>query len=856
MEKIWDYLRSLLIIIFNPLIRNAGQLINKAKPISLRYVVFDFVKVILSVGMPLIFTLIGALVFTVLPQGKDTMLIVVEDIENGLTRSTVWLFFGIIFWAQASEFASRYAVYVTDNSARSISGDRVAYRKELQNLVSRLFLFFPFLIVGSRLIAQYVQRTEEAKEYPYWILFILLYVALYLIAYLYLPEGEEDYNSQLKRKNEPSHNPLRWIGQSVIRHFDIRTTKAERMWVGRLFGIYNTYVFNLPKKELFDPQSPYQINEANPGVDFPLSGNIHFKENKKIPKEFIWLTYGDSSDNVGKMYEWTYYVPNSFFVNLHKQLYVLAFVSLVSFIIISLLPVSGYDDMGAPALVCIAFGCWLGIYSLLLYIDCAILRYPAIIDPQSSFPKSTFRKIISKVSFRLLLFVLVFTFSYLNNDHPVRTNNSVSTVDHRPTLKEHFSDWQTKFQLHEDSTSHKKHVVYFVCAEGGALRTGAFTALFLARLQDQVMSNYQEDSAAYAEVNRDTTVVSKLKYKLSDHIYAFSGVSGGSVGLSFFNGITYLNSSPQMRSFENEKTPYEEGHVYSNRTKHFFKGDFLSPVIGKMFFSEFLNLLWPQNIPKFNRAIALEESWENRYFSLLSPRSSNNVFALDFNSNYAERFNHLRYPALFINTTEVETGRQCWVTNVSPEGLMEYEERDLFHHKLNQGINYSTAINFSSRFPLFSPGAMLGIGREKYHYVDGGYFENSGASTMLEVLRYLNENDLMKDITPYVLMFRFSDDDGGPRNTNINFINELSEIVNGIYNVRSGHTYKSVYELEAYVERHLDGKFISFSLPASAREVPMNWALSGQAIENLDNSIDYLFTKRKNDIDVIVNSVR
>ncbi|WPQ65432.1 hypothetical protein SIO70_11295 [Chitinophaga sancti] len=78
-------------------------------------------------------------------------------------------------------------------------------------------------------------------------------------------------------------------------------------------------------------------------------------------------------------------------------------------------------------------------------------------------------------------------------------------------------------------------------------------------------------------------------------IYAYSGVSGGSLGIAFFNAMAYL-------------TPDSLHKVDSltNMTDLFFQQDYLSPVIGKMFYGDLLNLLLPFQIPAFDRAAADE----------------------------------------------------------------------------------------------------------------------------------------------------------------------------------------------------------------------------------------------------------
>ena len=52
-----------------------------------------------------------------------------------------------------------------------------------------------------------------------------------------------------------------------------------------------------------------------------------------------------------------------------------------------------------------------------------------------------------------------------------------------------------------------------------------------------------------------------------------------------------------------------------------------------------------------------------------------------------------------------------------------------------EGYRASTAIHNGARFPLVSPsGGLAGHG----HVIDGGYFDNSGAELIRQMINYLN----------------------------------------------------------------------------------------------------------------------
>src|SRR5205814_10155004 len=60
-------------------------------------------------------------------------------------------------------------------------------------------------------------------------------------------------------------------------------------------------------------------------------------------------------------------------------------------------------------------------------------------------------------------------------------------------------------------------------------------------------------------------------------------------------------------------------------------------------------------------------------------------------------------------------------------------------------VPLSAAAHLSARFPYLSPGARVMAHPERCgHFVDGGYFENSGAATLLDLVEALPD-DVPKD---------------------------------------------------------------------------------------------------------------
>jgi hypothetical protein len=101
-------------------------------------------------------------------------------------------------------------------------------------------------------------------------------------------------------------------------------------------------------------------------------------------------------------------------------------------------------------------------------------------------------------------------------------------------------------------------------------------------------------------------------------------------------------------------------------------------------------------------------------------------------------------PSLFLNGTSVEKGHRIITTNLRLTNVFldaEDAADTLASGKLGAthatcNIPLSTAADMSARFTYVSPAGRFPGGS---HVVDGGYFENSGATTALEIVRRIDD---------------------------------------------------------------------------------------------------------------------
>jgi hypothetical protein len=294
----------------------------------------------------------------------------------------------------------------------------------------------------------------------------------------------------------------------------------------------------------------------------------------------------------------------------------------------------------------------------------------------------------------VIALVLAALFSVWNDSHIVRrVTGSKTDVDERKSLQEALSSRSV------DSLS--KPIV-LVAAAGGGLRAAYWTATTLGALQDSI-----------PEFNR--------------HLFAISAVSGGSVGASVYAALVHdsLANPGKVKCLS-------QTHSFSGCVREFMAEDYLSPVLAKMVAPDFVQTFLPFPWRQLDRSGGLEGSWENSYYRVTGFQTLDSAFL-------RLRSDSLAVPALFLNTTHVETGKR-YIT--APFRVSMHDSQDLLA-LMGSDMPLSTAAHNSARFTYVSPpGRILrGDTAEYGHVVDGGYFENSGLATLREILDAVQSSD-------------------------------------------------------------------------------------------------------------------
>jgi hypothetical protein len=305
---------------------------------------------------------------------------------------------------------------------------------------------------------------------------------------------------------------------------------------------------------------------------------------------------------------------------------------------------------------------------------------------------------------------------HLNDNHRVRQYPTMSThqrpaappADHRPDFDAYANTW-----LQTRCVPQHACPVIMVSSEGGGLRSAAWTAMVLSRFTALVDQALPPDGG---------------EPMFERYVFAGSGVSGGSLGLAAY--VAALQAAPQT------------GQSAQARTERMLNHDFLAPVMANAWFVDFTQR-WLPGALFDDRGRALTRALEQA-----AQEQGVNAFAQPFSMLYehADGTVNVDVPALFLNSTTVGQGWRFVQDPFRPFADSPWTTAYDGSHWLDPRIPLSEVVLNSARFTYLSPAGTLQTAivanqpaptPAKFQLVDGGYFENSGTTTLREIIRRL-----------------------------------------------------------------------------------------------------------------------
>jgi hypothetical protein len=394
---------------------------------------------------------------------------------------------------------------------------------------------------------------------------------------------------------------------------------------------------------------------------------------------------------------------------------------------------------------------------------------------------------------------LLFYSSFYNNNHAISVSENpiVASTD----VASYYREWQKK-RVHKGKKP-KPYPVFVVSIEGGGSRSAYWSGSMLGALCDTLP-------------------------ELANHLFAISAVSGGSLGSGMF---TLLR---RIEVIENRVLP--KLHYSQNALKK----DFLSPLTASMIFPDFMQRFIPFKAPLFDRARTLERSWDNAFGRSMKDKSL--AHSLKISMNDLWRGDSLfQIPALFLNCTVINTGKRAVFSNLNlwPDYFDDVVD---LRDTIGKAISLSTAISLSSRFPYITPSGLIQKknGKNWGLVADGGYFDNSGILTALEILEIIKKVNLEsktgKIFEPHLLII--SNYSGFSNNTHYT---ELNEPILATLNRTIGG---SIGYARARVKKEIPPEqIIELSLKATSAEAPLGWYLSTTAVDYMNERVHTVLSK-------------
>lgn len=293
----------------------------------------------------------------------------------------------------------------------------------------------------------------------------------------------------------------------------------------------------------------------------------------------------------------------------------------------------------------------------------------------------------ARFSLGLTLLFIIPIFSIFNNNHEIRL--AEQTIITKPKVEEDFKAWLNDRMQDSSYNVDHKMPIFLIAAEGGGIRSMKWTALVLDQLFE-----------AHPNMLRQT--------------YALSGVSGGSVGMTF-----------QQASME------RRGASVTKQLNASISKDFLSPVTFGLLFPDMVQAVIPFPIHAWDRSRWLEDSW---HYSFDEEFESN---ALNMSLNDYWNAPGRDLPNIFLNSTCTETGQKVVMSNLdlSSEYFSNIIELDREIGKVSpdKGIPLKVAASLSARFPLVTSAGLVKLDSTSMNIVDGGYHDNTGVETLVEL---------------------------------------------------------------------------------------------------------------------------
>lgn len=363
------------------------------------------------------------------------------------------------------------------------------------------------------------------------------------------------------------------------------------------------------------------------------------------------------------------------------------------------------------------------------------------------------------------------------DNHAVRTLPAEEPAHRRTPIAQAVDLWMLANHCAGDPGACPRPII--VAAAGGASRAGFFTASVIGHFLDfelhrEGFSFTRADGSRIARAARDDGRFSPeveqalVGQDIATRIFAISGVSGGAYGAAVVAAALGARAGNAPPCPAVPPAHWFGGTIAGWRDclEAMTGGDYLTAT--------FFGLAFHDQVQLFlrDRAALLEEAWEDS-FTRLAGAAGERAVPGAAGRMAAPLLGAPRDPArwvpfLVLNGTSVETGQRIVTTDLSPTFAASGRcpsggpgaECPIFTHAIDfhslvrsdLDVRLSTGATNSARFPVISPpGSIYQVDTDVVdRIVDGGYFENFGAQSALELAQAIT--DVEPRLAPFILV--------------------------------------------------------------------------------------------------------
>jgi predicted acylesterase/phospholipase RssA len=614
---------------------------------------------------PILFLLLAYFLFWHLPQGKD---LIVISLQNARLSPLIFPCFilALIFWAYVTWYSTRIVARANHFENPNDHNIATVFRVHTPRILAFTCITIVFLALFQLDNPAY-RRWQIPSTGCH--LLLLLSFSWYFILWKF-------WNWYLEQKNKAKKDWLAFLEKArLINNSTLIVAILGVMTIRNFWGLVvflivlqiGLVLLLILRRELTEAkgETVNYVSLKRKVSDVTVLSSIR--------KKLIFIVRCDDDDK--------YFLT----FNIISILALIVYISAISSVRVSV-------TIGSFPFVLLAFGVLLGFGNFITLVS-----------------------VFARFNFHLVIFLFALLIGNWIDPHGaavVAKKNEQSYFQKRQNLREYFLGWlndssRKQAILRADSTTKNKYPAYFVLANGGASRSGYWTASILAGFEDHTNGRF------------------------SNHLFCLSGASGGSVGTATF--FSLLRAKNELKK--------QKDTTFATATTEFLESDFLTFTIAHLLGPDIFRNIVPINFVN-DRASALACAMEQA-----SGKNSfmYNRFADGF-SNFITQKNDSGYhlPVICINTTRMQDSRPGVISNINIS-----EDAPLFNYRVDvlgllnekEDLKLSTAVVLGASFPYISPAGRINSLKTDagaHYFVDGGYFDNSGAGVVNEMLIAMN----------------------------------------------------------------------------------------------------------------------